>query len=157
MIASPSNGEPKQHEITTSSTAPDVAERIAAMPSNACSIDWWMFFSLYAGDADTVIVRWSTPAAVASSAPLTLGTSAHSVTSSAWPSSAATTSAAPAIAGTALGLTNEATSMSLRPASIRALDQLDPLVGSDRLLALQAVTGHDVADPHPRHNRWVSS
>ena len=80
----------------------------------------WMFFSLYAGDAEIVIVRWSTPATVASSAPLTLGTSAHSVTSR-WSVSSrvvATTSAAPAIAGTAFGLTNAATSMSLMPAVI---------------------------------------
>ena len=46
VICSPSNGEPKQHEITTSSTASDAAARMSAMPSSAFSIDWRMFFSL---------------------------------------------------------------------------------------------------------------
>ena len=102
-----------------------------------------MFFSLYAGDADTVIVRWSTPAAVASSAPLTLGTSAHSVTSGdrSAHASPATTSAAPAIAGTAFGLTNDGDLDVAEAGADQPRDQLHPLLGLHRLFALQPVAG----------------
>ena len=57
VIVSPSNGDPKQHEITASSTRRRAAARIAASSSNACPIVHVVFFSLYAGDAETVIVR----------------------------------------------------------------------------------------------------
>ena len=70
---------------------------------------------LYVADADTVTVSSSTLAASASSAPRTLGTSAARVTPSGAPT-ASTTSAAPAIAGTAVGLTNAATSRCVTPA-----------------------------------------
>ncbi len=99
------------------------------------------FFSLYAGDAEIVTVRWSTPAAVASSAPLTFGTSAHRVTSSASSVRPATTSAAPAIAGTAFGDTKAATSIVAEPGADQAGDQLHPPLGRDRLLALEPVAG----------------
>ena len=118
--------------------------------SNACSIVMWMFFSLYAGDADTVIVRWSTPAAVASSAPLTLGTSAHSVTSRWSVSSRGRNHLGGAGHRRDRFRADERRRprCRLRPAVDQARDQLHPLVGLHRLFALKAVAGHDVADPH---------
>ncbi|MCA9564933.1 MAG: amidohydrolase family protein, partial [Myxococcales bacterium] len=74
---------------------------------------------LYVGEADTVTVSSSTPAARASSAPRPFGTSAVRVTPSGVPTAAITRSL-PAMAGTALGLTKAPTSRWVTPAASRA-------------------------------------
>ena len=119
VISSPSNGEPKQHEITASSTAVGCRGADRRRSCSSASVDRHVHVLLAVrrrrrhGDRQVVDAGGGRQLGA-----LDVGDERpqRDVVVSAARSVAATTSAAPAIAGTAFGLTNEATSMSLRPA-----------------------------------------
>src|SRR4051812_33268833 len=107
---SPSYGEPNAHDTTASTGTAPASSQISPTCARDSSTVMCTFFSLYVGDAEIVTVISSTSASSAIDAPFTLGTRAVKVTPGRR-SRAATTSAAPAIDGTALGDTNEQTSI----------------------------------------------
>src|SRR5688500_10995445 len=116
---SPSYGEPNAHDTVTSTHNPPARPTMSATAPSDSAIVRRTLRSLYAGDAEIVTSRPSTPASSAISAPRTLGTSATYDTPGARVIERITSSA-DAIAGTADGETNDTASISRTPVADKA-------------------------------------
>ena len=158
---SPCSVQPNAVEIPTSTPTCDArasrSSTMARTSSTICSRVLRTLASECAALADTGIVILCTPASMAASAPFRFGTSAITV----HPGSATacrTTSAASAICGSSFAGTNDATSISRRPAACSPSIQRE--LGRSRHRprdALQSVARADFADQHVGDHRCAVS
>src|SRR4051812_12879367 len=117
----PSNGQSQAVATMTSSEppAPCASSAISPTAATASAVDRPALARLCESDAETTYSRCAMPASTARTAPRGLATRAEKCTPSNWCSSAATWSAS-ARAGTALGDTNEVTSIRRTPVATSA-------------------------------------